>query len=189
MPPRPAHPHIHRLIAFRRFSPYEVLSIVFSVVGLVSLYLLVEQIRVANVQNQHLARQVETGAYQSVANELLELHKLYLEHPELRPYFRGGRDIRPDDPNYPKALVLAEYQLDFFDSFWMQSQQMPQLLDRRGRAWGAWTAYMQDSFSMSPVMCRHLDSVKSWYTSDFVAFARQSCPKGTMAEVIDSATR
>jgi hypothetical protein len=177
----PPRRHIHKLIAFRRFTPYEALSVILSVIGLVSLYLLLEQTEVAALQTQHLARSVESGAYQSVANELLELHKLYLEHPELRPYFRGGRDIRPDDPNYEKALVLAEYQLDFFDSFWAQSQHMPRLLDRRGRAWAAWIAYMKDSFSLSPIMCRHLDSIKTWYTPDFVEFARASCPKGTMS--------
>jgi hypothetical protein len=153
------------------------------VIGLVSLYFLLEQTRVANVQTQHVARSVESGAYQSIANELLELHKLYLEHPELRAYFRSGREMRPDDPNYEKALVLAEYQLDFFDSFWAQSQQMPTLLDRRGRAWSAWITYMQDSFALSPVMCWHLGTVKSWYTPDFVAFAKASCPKGTVSEL------
>jgi hypothetical protein len=184
---KPAHPHIHKLIAFRRFSPYEVLNVVFSVIGLVSLYFLVEQTRLSNLQAEHLARSVESGAYQSIANELLELHKLHLEHPELRSYFRGGRDMRPDDPHYDKALVLAEYQLDFFDSFWVQSQQMPQLLDRRGRAWFSWITYMKDSFAMSPLMCRHLDSIKTWYTPEFVEFAKASCPKGMISEVTNSA--
>jgi len=183
MSPRPAHPHIHKLIAFRRFSPYEALNVIFSVIGLVSLYLLLEQTRVANVQTLHVARSVESGAYQSIANELLELHKLYLEHPELRPYFRGGRDMRPGDPNYDKALVLAEYQLDFFDSFWVQSQQMPELLDHRGRAWASWMTYMRESFALSPIMCRHLDSIKTWYTPEFVEFARESCPKGSISDV------
>lgn len=162
---------------------------VFTVIGLVSLYFLLEQTQVASVQTEHVARSVESGAYQSIANELLELHKLYLEHPELRQYFRGGREIRPDDPNYEKALVLAEYQLDFFDSFWAQSQQMPHLLDRRGRAWSAWISYMQDSFAMSPVMCRHLDSIKTWYTPEFVAFAVGACPKGTISGVTNSTVK
>jgi hypothetical protein len=106
----PAHRHTHKFIWFRRLSPYEVLNVVFSVLGLLSLYFLLEQTRGTFVQAQHLARSVESGAYQSITTELLELHKLHLEHPELRPYFRGGRDIRPDDPNYEQALVLAEYQ-------------------------------------------------------------------------------
>lgn len=177
--------HIHRFIWFRRLSPYEVLNVVFSVLGLLSLYFLLEQTRGTFVQAQHQARSVESSAYQSITTELLELHKLYLEHPELRPYFRGGRDIRPDDPNYEPALVLAEYQLDFFDSFWVQSEQMPNILDRRGPAWQSWLAYMRDSFALSPIMCRHLASIKSWYTPEFVAFAKANCPRG----VISWATR
>jgi hypothetical protein len=177
----PPRRHIHKLIWFRRLSPYEVLNVVFSVLGLLSLYFLLEQTRGTFVQAQHLARSVESGAYQSITTELLELHKLYLEHPQLRPYFRGGRDIRPDDPNYEQALVLAEYQLDFFDSFWVQSEQMPHILNRDGPEWLSWLSYMRDSFALSPLMCRHLDSVKTWYTSEFVAFAKASCPKGLIS--------
>jgi len=173
----PAHRHIHKLIAFRRFSPYEVLNAVFSVLGLLSLYFLLEQTRGTFVQAQHLARSVESSAYQSITSELLELHKLHLEHPELRPYFRNGRDIGPDDPNYNRAIVLAEFQLDFFDSFWVQSEQMPNILGRQGAAWLSWVTYMRDSFALSPIMCRHLDGIKTWYTPEFVAFARASCPK------------
>ena len=179
----PARRHIHKLIWFRRLSPYEVLNVVFSVLGLLSLYFLLEQTRGTFVQAQHLARSVENGAYQSITTELLELHKLYLEHPQLRPYFRGGRDIRPDDPNYEQALVLAEFQLDFFDSVWVQSEQMPRILDRKGPEWLSWLAYMKDSFALSPIMCRHLDTVKTWYTPEFVAFAKASCPKGLISQV------
>ena len=178
----PARRHIHRFIWFRRLSPYEVLNVIFSVLGLLSLYFLLEQTRGTFVQAQHLARSVENGAYQSITTELLELHKLYLEHPALRPYFRGGRDIRPDDPNYQQALVLAEYQLDFFDSFWVQSEQMPNILDRNGPAWLSWLSYMKDSFAQSPIMCRHLDTVKAWYTPQFVAFAKAACPKGLISQ-------
>jgi len=174
----PTHRHIHKFIWFRRLSPYEVLNVVFSVLGLLSLYFLLEQTRGTFVQAQHLARSVESGAYQSIANELLELHKLYLEHPGLRPYFRDGRDIRSDDPNYGQALVLAEYQLDFFDSVWVQSEQMPHILDRQGAQWLSWLAYMKDSFALSPIMCRHLDKSKTWYTPEFVAFGKACCPKG-----------
>jgi hypothetical protein len=179
----PVRRHIHHLVAFRRFSPYEVLNVAFSVLGLLSLYLLLEQTRGTFVQAQHLARTVESSAYQSITTELLELHKLHLEHPDLRPYFRSGRDMRPDDPNYDRALVLAEYQLDFFDSFWVQSEQMPHILDRQGPAWLSWINYMRDSFKLSPIMCRHLESVKTWYTPEFVAFAKASCPKGLISQV------
>jgi hypothetical protein len=41
---------------------------------------------------------------------------------------------------------------------------------------------MRDSFALSPIMCRHLDSIKDWYTAEFVAFARTSCPKGAISE-------
>ena len=179
----PVHRHIHRFIWFRRLSPYEVLNVIFSVLGLLSLYFLLEQTRGTFVQAQHLARSVESGAYQSITNELLELHKLYIEHPALRPYFRDGRDISPDNPNYEQALVLAEYQLDFFDSVWVQSEQMPHILDRTGAEWKSWVAYMRDSFALSPIMCRHLDRNKAWYTPEFVAFAKASCPKGLISEV------
>lgn len=179
----PAHRHIHKLIAFRRFSPPEVLNAVFSVLGLLSLYFLLEQTRGTFVQAQHLARSVESSAYQSITSELLELHKLHLEHPELRPYFRNGREIRPDDPNYSKAVVLAEFQLDFFDSFWVQSEQMPNILGHEGAAWKSWVTYMRDSFALSPIMCRHLDSIKVWYTPQFVAFAKASCLPGVISEV------
>ena len=179
----PVRRHIHKLIWFRRLSPYEVLNVTFSILGLLSLYFLLEQTRGTFVQAQHLARSVESGAYQSITNQLLELHKLYLEHPALRPYFRGGRDIRPDDPNYQQALVLAEYQLDFFDSVWVQSEQMPHILDPNGPAWLSWMAYMKDSFALSPITCRHLDTVKTWYTPQFVDFARAACPKGLISEI------
>ncbi len=177
------HRHIHRFIWFRRLSPYEVLNVIFSVLGLLSLYFLLEQTRGTFVQAQYMARSVESSAYQSITTELLELHKLHLEHPELHPYFREGRDMGRDNPNYPQALALAEYQLDFFDSVWMQSLQMPHMLDRRGDAWRSWVAYMNDSFALSPIMCRHLNKVKTWYTAEFVAFAKASCQRGLISAV------
>jgi hypothetical protein len=185
----PVHRHIHKFIWFRRLSPYEVLNCIFSVLGLLSLYFLLEQTRGTFVQAEHLARSVESSAYQSITTELLELHKLYLEHPVLRPYFRNGRDIGPDDPNYAQALVLAEYQLDFFDSVWVQSEQMPHVLAREGAEWLSWQVYMKDSFASSPIMCRHLDSVKTWYTPEFVAFARASCPKGLISQIDEPSAR
>ena len=58
-------------IQFRRLTTYETLSAVFSVLGLMSLYFLLEQTRLTYVQAQHLARSVEGSAYQSISSELL----------------------------------------------------------------------------------------------------------------------
>ena len=158
---------LRRFVDLRRPSLYEALSLVISALGLISIVLLINQTR-------QLSNSLESTVHQAITNQMLEVNRIFIENPDLRPYFYSGKAISPQDPNLAKALAVADLQLDFFDSFWTQSDNLPEL-HRDGPEWDAWNNYIGDSFRHSPIMCKRLQEVHGWYTPDFIKFAGEFC--------------
>ena len=65
---------------------------------------------------------LEASVAQNLTDQQLALDQVFIEHSHLRPYFYEGAVLDSDDPNYDekkaKIEAIAEYHLDFFDSFW-----------------------------------------------------------------------
>lgn len=107
--------------------------------------------------------------------QLYDLDKLFIKHPELRPYFYNGQEMSKaaSDDERQRILAIAEFQLDFFDSFLTQREYLtlkPEELKN-------WRTYIEDSFSHSPAMCYRLKGVEDRYNSELEEIAKSKCPK------------
>jgi hypothetical protein len=155
------------MLQSKPLTPYEVVTLLLSISGLVSLFFIAQQVRTASEQARTAKIQTQALTTQSVMNQLLQLDNLFINNPELRPYFYYGKEISEGDKNYDKALAVAEFQLDFFDSYLTQSEYLTLRAEERQN----WEKYIVDSFSNSPIMCMRLKDAPGWYSAKLEGLA------------------
>jgi hypothetical protein len=108
---------------------YELIALIISFVGLVSLFVIYLQAREIATQTKQSATSLRSTAYKAITDQVLEVDKLFIEHAKLRPYFYSGREISEDNPDYSEAEAVAEYELDFFDSAQHQLEYIEETKD------------------------------------------------------------
>jgi hypothetical protein len=157
-----------RLLSFMKsFAPYApVAEVLIGCIGLITIGILIWQTK---VQTEALQLEATSAIYSGI----LDLDKIFLEKPELRPYFYEGVVIEPTAVNYDKVLSIAEYKLDLFDLFWQHSDHL-----RERQDWVAWKNWISESFAKSPIMCTHLNTIQDMYGEGIVNFAVDNCPSG-----------
>lgn len=116
-------------------------------------------------QTHEAAKSNESGAYSNIANHMFEIDQVFINHPNLRPYFYEGAEIKPEASDYQQVLAVAETILDFFDAILVQKPYLKKLWQGN---W--WDTYIEDGFRNSPVLCRRIDSGKNWYSDELYAY-------------------
>ncbi len=161
-----------RFVRWKPLTPFELISIVFACLGLLSLWFLwdagVQQSKALEQQSETL----ENSARQVVFSQPIEVDKLFLQNPDLRKYFYENRAIQRDDANYDRVMALADLILDSFDVFFSQGQFLKELQEDTP-AFTAWSAYIHDMYATSPALRVRLDEVSRWYSPDFREFMKQ----------------
>jgi hypothetical protein len=146
-------------------SLYEVLSLLISSLGfgaiVVSLFFLRQQVTEATVQTAKVSASLKSSVYSGITEATLTVDRLFIDHPELRPYFYSEKLVSENDTDYHKVLAAAEYILDFFSAIVMQAKHFPEIWPRL-----EWEEYMVDMFARSPALCDYLKSVSNWYVGD-----------------------
>lgn len=165
-----------KMLRHKPLTTYELVTLLLSVVGLFSLFLIAKQVNVANEQAQLAKIQTKALTTQHVMTELYELDKIFISYPHLRPYFYDGTEISDSNTDYERVRAIAEFQLDFFDSFLTQREYLTLKPDELEN----WRTYIKDSFRNSPTMCRRLKGVEGWYNSELEDIAKSHCLKGTL---------
>lgn len=134
--------------------------------GIATLVFLIMQTRAATESVRLTVREAMSARTQ-------DIHRIFLDNPEIRPYFYEGRDCQPNDPDYARIQQMAELLCDFYDSLLMQYQLYPGAWDH-----SRWQRYIEDIISSSPVLREYLDrpSVRAWY--------RRGTPGHTMPDLI-----
>jgi len=98
----------------------------------------------------------------SMLSLMVDLDKVYLEHPELVPYFYGGLDIATNHPDYRQAYATAVMVLDVMDIGKLQSTQFKEFWTHPE----TWEEWIQDQFADSPIVCRVFAERRNWYGSE-----------------------
>lgn len=139
---------------------YEGISLLLSLAGsigvIVSLWLLYRQTGIFN-------RQLMVGLQQSLSDYTLEISRLFLQNPDLRPYFFEGQPISESDPNYLRAAAVAEVMLDIF---WTMMSEVKSIRGSKFASEEArvqWRAYVGDCFASSPILTSFLTKRQDWY--------------------------
>jgi hypothetical protein len=106
-------------------------------------------------QTKAATEQIRQARYVTIAGWTLELDKIYIQHPEIMPYFEEGTQITKDSQDYPLAAATAEFIIDLMDS----------MLDAYNDKWPdeGWRNWAEDTFSTSPIFRSHLEKQRSWY--------------------------
>lgn len=147
-------------------TTYETLSLVFSIASdigfVVSLWLLYRQ-------NRIFSRQLVASQSHNITDYSLEISRLFLAHPEMRPYFFGGKAIAEGEDHYWLAESLAEVILDIL---WTMQAEVSRIDSREFgnmAARDAWNIYVDGFFESSPVMVSFLTKRGDWYGDSMVS--------------------
>ena len=154
-----------------------ILEMLASFATVVLLSVITWQVFVANKTFHLQSRSLDAQIWQSIGQQMEEINKLFIEHPDLYPYFYEKKPIHPNDQNYPKVVSMADMLLDFIDGF--EDDYVRELagMEDNGEYWIAWENYFVDQFRLSPILCVRYKEVKSWYTENGIVseLAEKGC--------------
>lgn len=111
-----------------------------------------------------LIRQLRIQTYQSVQQNLCVIDKCLIDHPELRKYINGNKQL-PKEKNseYDRVNGMVEMILDFYEHVLEQRKYMSK------RRWNSWKFNMKFVYDTCPGMQKHIQRYKSRYSPGLVA--------------------
>jgi hypothetical protein len=165
------------------FTPFERRTLIIQVIGtvlqfigtvlvVVSLVFIAyqtqqtaQQAELTAQQAKLTAQQAELQAYAAGSAQMSAIDNIFVEHPEVYPYFYEGKPIAQNDPEYNKVLTVAMAVTNFLETN----------LPRDGAApmpW--WEKYISDQFAISPIMCEYLERRNAWFDPRLVTIMREA---------------
>jgi hypothetical protein len=125
-------------------------------------------IRTAQAQMANAAAQTRLQVRDRTLSNVLALDRVFLDHPELRPYFYEGKDLDKSDPLYPKVEAVAEMHLDVFDYNLNYRLHFPKEYHfAEGNE-----SFIREMLAHSPVMRRHLEKSAQWFSPELRALLK-----------------
>ena len=159
-----------------KLTVYETLSLLISLLGSVSLLFIYYQVTQTSASLEASAKADIKDAYANIGTFTLEVDKIFIEYPKLRPYFYDGKDITDNDTNYHAVMGMAEMQLDFFDATLTQLLMKPEEdaaeMEAEERLWAK---YFSKSFATSRVLCKRYADDEDWYRENLKKYASAPC--------------
>jgi hypothetical protein len=134
-------------------------SLAVSIVGLGSVVISIQSLR----QADDAAR---ANVTQQVIGDSMDVDKIFIQHPEMRPFFRDRKPIRPGDEGYDRAAAIAELRANALDAI---------LVFPGVSAVGNWTNVARSIFRDSPIMCEFVSKYKDNYSAATVKIAGEAC--------------
>jgi hypothetical protein len=119
--------------------------------------------------------------FDTTAGRMLDLDKLFVDHPDARPYFYEGATL-PSDPNEKQLiLAIAELHIDYFDTDLLKRATFPSVLSQ----FPSFEPWIRALFNSSPAMCQiMIDDLdrgeKMWYDKIHSIY-RETVSDGTAA--------
>jgi hypothetical protein len=145
-------------------SRYQRISLALNAAALVISALgftaVIVSIRTAQGQMSYVAAQTRVMARDRSLSNVLTLHRVFLDQPELRPYFFEGKDLEESHALYPKVEAVADMHLDMFAYNLDYRLVFP---DDYRRPEG-YKRYIRSRLALSPVMRRRLEKKGEWFS-------------------------
>lgn len=106
-------------------------------------------------------RTLKVTTYHGATDLTLQLDQVFIEHPELRPFFYEGQpplDSGSGDDNLRyRVLAAAEYALDIFECIWDHRDTYDEA-DKE-----SWRTWISDMLGASPVCSDLFLENRDWY--------------------------
>ena len=161
-------------------SLFEKLTLFMQLSGLIvtitTVFYLGRQLEEQSAATEAQSQATQSSTYQGLLDKQLEVDKIFIDNPDLRPYIFDKMKINKSNKYYNKILSITEYQLDFFQMVWSQKSFIPELKSPNSEYWQAWKKYFQSTIKNNSLLCDRLKQDQAFYSSDFVDFALKSCP-------------
>jgi hypothetical protein len=120
-------------------------------------------------QIRQIGQAGRAGAHASIFSHYLEVTRLMLDNPEIRPYLYDGKKLSPDDPNYAKVLFACEVFGDFYEHVSLQRENLPH------QSLECWDKAIADRYRRNPTLRTYLDARRHLYAPElFSAVQRGS---------------
>jgi hypothetical protein len=117
------------LSRFQRLSlALSAIALVISALGFTAV---IVSIRTAQEQMSYMAAQTRILIRDRSLCNVLTLHRIFLDHPELRPCFFEGKDLEESHPLYPQVEAVADMHLDVFAYNWTTASSSPMITAAR----------------------------------------------------------
>lgn len=121
-----------------------VASAVVSALGALTAWISNRRARIVNANGQ-------------IGSILIQLNRIFIEQPELRPYFIEGGKLPKGQEQ--KAKALASMYLNTLDTVW----SMEEVMNNNDRA--AWSKYIHYQIRSVPIIDQLYESQREWYSN------------------------
>jgi hypothetical protein len=131
---------------------------------LVSVVLLGLQVREMTKQSSHGARATLASVYQAMNDNMLQINRLFVDRPRLRPYFYGKQELTDASPEERERVeATAELFINFMDNVLTQMPLLPSNLAE------PWRTYFSSVLTSSPVLRDFWTRRRDWYSEEMQA--------------------
>jgi hypothetical protein len=131
---------------------------------IVSVILLGLQVREMAKQSSHGARATLASVYQAMNDNMLQINRLFVDRPLLRPYFYGEQELTDESPEERERVeATAELFINFIDNVLTQMPLLPSNLAE------PWRTYFGSVTASSPVLCEFWERRREWYSEEMRA--------------------
>lgn len=145
---------------------------------------LVAGIIIAVYQSLKIREAIDTSTWGSLAAQLTEVDKQFVEHPELVPYFYEGKKIeRSDNREYQLAYSLGVLVIDFMDSSIVMGKHIdPEIFEPDN-----WERFYEYQFRQSPLICDIIIDEADIYGNGIVERGKRICAAVAREQLAKSA--
>ena len=135
-----------------------------NLVLIVSVILLGLQVREMTKQSSHGVRATLASVYQAMNDNMLQINRLFVDRPSLRPYFYGEQELNDESPEERERVdATAELFINFIDNVLTQMPLLPSNLAQ------PWRTYFAGVTTSSPVLCEFWKRHREWYSEEMRA--------------------
>ena len=142
-----------------------IASLLVSIVGLGSIVIGIESFRQSG-------RAALADASQRIITDSANVDKLFIQYPEMRPFFREKKPIHRGDEGYDRAAAIADLRVNAFDAILAAPGVFA-----GGNSGDTWSNVARSAFRESPIMCEVIAIDKGNYSKATVQIANEVCQR------------
>jgi hypothetical protein len=125
---------------------------------------LIASVIVLGLQVRNGVRATLASVYQAMNDNMLQINRLFIDRPLLRPYFYGEQELTDESPEERERVeATAELFINFIDNVLTQMPLLPSNLAE------PWRTYFSSVIKGSPVLCDFWKRRREWYSEEMRA--------------------
>jgi hypothetical protein len=133
-------------------------------VALLGNFVLFLSVVLLGLQVRNGARATLASVYQAMNDNMLQINRLFIDRPLLRPYFYGEQELTDESPEERERVeATAELFINFIDNVLTQMPLLP------GNLAEPWRTYFSSVITGSPVLCDFWKRRREWYSEEMRA--------------------